>query len=264
MHLAYLDDSARHGALAIFGAVVVPHGTFGWAERMHSVAVEQVFPSGDIERFQEFHAHELFKGEGAFKGIPEPRRFNAIRVLLMALRDFRFPFVYGAVDERKLSHSQMALDLFEVANPLVAAFKLCLLGVEKWAQDQHARNNPSNAILVDYIDDYLFIADDTDDKELKKRLRYSFRLLRSQRPYVRGVSNRLYHSHDDMYFGDSRQSVGIQLADLCTYFMQRRLLLGTDTDGKEFYEMFAGQAICAKPEPEWTNYRELLPSHEDT
>jgi uncharacterized protein DUF3800 len=147
---------------------------------------------------------------------------------------------------------------------LVAAFKLCLLGVEKWAQQRHRPpTSKMDAIMLDYEDELLFIADDTDDKELKKRLRSSFRMLRSSHPYVGKTTNRLFHSHDDMYFGDSRYSVGIQIADLCTYFMQRRLVLGKDPKGEQFYSVFSPNAICAKPEPEWTEYRGLLLSHED-
>ena len=62
MHLAYLDDSQQQGSVAIFGAVLIPHGNFGWAERMHSIAIEQLFTADEIEeKFQEFHAYELFR-----------------------------------------------------------------------------------------------------------------------------------------------------------------------------------------------------------
>lgn len=264
MHLAYLDDSQQQGSLAMFGAVVMPHGEFGWAERMHSIAVEQLFPADEIEeRFQEFHAFELFNGEGAFKGISQEKRFTAITLLLMAVRDHHLPFIYAAIDEKKLAQSALSQGLFETAHPLVAAFKLCLLGVEKWALSRHAQDEMG--YRVDYADQYLLIADDTKDQELKKRLRNSYRLLRAARPYVLKSPNRLWHAHDAMYFGDSRDSVGIQLADLCTYFMQRRLLkrdCNTKDKSDEFYEMFFGQAICAKPEPEWTQHRELFLCHD--
>jgi hypothetical protein len=95
VHLAYLDDSVQAGSLAIFGAVVMPHGNFGWAERSHSIAIEQIIEPGDIENFQEFRAHELFKGEGAFKGIDETKRFEAIRELLFPVKRLGFSFIYG-------------------------------------------------------------------------------------------------------------------------------------------------------------------------
>jgi hypothetical protein len=264
MHLAYLDDSQQQGSLAMFGAIVIPHGEFGWAERMHSIAVEQLFPADEVEeKFQEFHAYELFKGEGAFKGIDKAKRFDAITVLLMALRHYRLPFIYAAIDEKKLAKSALPQGLFETAHPLIPAFKLCLLGIEKWAQSQH--DHLAGSVRIDYSDQYLLIVDETKDQELKKRLRNSYRLLRAARPYVVKAPNRLWHAHDAMYFGDSRDSVGIQLADLCTYFMQRQLSktdISAKDESDEFFKMFSGQVICAKPEPEWTQYRELFLCHD--
>jgi len=275
VHLAYLDESQQQGAVAIFGAVLVPHGEFGMAERMHSIAIEQLFAPDEVEeKFQEFHAFELFKGEGAFKGIDEKKRFDAIRILLLTLRHSKLPFIYAAIDEKQLAKSALGNSLFETADPLVPAFKLCTLGVEDWARAHHPQNVPGT-VQIDYNDQYLLIADDTKNIELKKRLRHSYRLLRAARPYIlksprsamdplSGSQNRLWHAHDAIYFGDSKESVGIQLADLCTYFMQRQLMKRDSSakdDGDQFYEIFADQVVCAKPEPEWSQHRELLMCH---
>ena len=43
MHLAYFDESTTSGQIAIFGAVVVPSGAWGWTERLHGIAIEQLF-----------------------------------------------------------------------------------------------------------------------------------------------------------------------------------------------------------------------------
>jgi len=266
VHLAYLDESQQPGSVAIFGAVVIPHPAFGFAERMYSIAIEQLFSSDEIEeKFQEFHARDLFKGEGAFKGIQEAKRFDAISVLLMAMSHYSLPFIYSAIDEKKLANSPSARGLLETAQPLVPAFKMCLLGIEKWAQDRHEQGS-DGAMKIDYRDQYLLIADDTKDIELKKRFRNSYRLLRAARPYLGKTQNRLWHAHDAMYFGDSTESVGIQLADLCTYFVQRRLLKinrSHKDDGDRFYEIFSKQIICAMPEPEWSQNGELFLSHRD-
>jgi hypothetical protein len=266
VHLAYLDESLQQGSLAMFGAIVIPHGVFGWTEHMHSTAIQQLFRVDEIEeKFQEFHAEELFKGKGAFEGIEETKRFDAITVLLMAVSHYKLPFIYAAVDEKKLDKSPLSQALFETANPLVAAFKLCLLGVESWAQNRHPQDNPG-IVKIDYGDQYLLIADETKDQELKKRLRKSYRILRAAHAYAGKTHNRLWHAHDAMYFGDSRDSVGIQLADLCVYFLQRQLTkrdLNAKDKSDEFYKMFSEQVICAKPMPEWSQYRELLVSHEE-
>ena len=257
VHLAYLDETGTdgHSPIVMFGAVVVTPGTFGWVERLHSIAIEQIFSPDEIEeKFHEFHASELYRGEGAFAGIEEAKRFDAIRVLLMAMEDQKLPYIYGAVDRTKLAKS-----LAGTARPLDCAFRLCALGIEDWARSQHPQ--VSGAIQIDYQDQYLFILDDnTTDKELKKQLRTSYRLLRAAHPYTLKNENRLWHAHDEMYFGDSRESVGIQMADLCNYFMLHHLLKKEGSE--EFYEIFVAQAICAKPEPERSQFHDFFVSHD--
>ena len=267
MHLAYLDESTKPGPIAIFGAVVVPPGNWGWMERLHGIAIEQLFKIDEIaEKFQEFHAFELFKGEGAFKGIDEDKRYTAIEVLLSAMQGYDFPFIYGAVDEEKLTNSSLAKGLFGMARPLTAAFRLCVLGIEDWARKQHPQRD--EAVTVDYKDNYLLIVDDTTDIELKRRLQFTYKVLRAKHPYSnpKPDNNRLWHSHDQMYFGDSVSCLGIQLVDLCTYFMQRHLLKRDKSHrdkADEFFDIFAPNVICAKPEPEWSEYREFIVSHDD-
>ena len=264
MHLAYLDESFKQGKIAIVGAVVVPSGNWGWAERLHGIAIEQLFQIEEFEeKFKEFHAWELFNGEGSFKGISEHKRFSAIEVLLMSLRHHQLPFIYGAVDEKKLINSTMARGLFGTARPVTAAFRLCALGIEDWARKQHQQFD--DRISIDYGDNYLLIMDDTKDLELKKQLQFSYKVLRAKHPYyLQSQPNRLWHSHDEMYFSDSVNCLGIQLSDLCTYFLQRRLLKENKNHkdkADEFFDLIAPHAVCAKPEPEWSQYQEFLVSH---
>lgn len=269
MHLAYLDESTTSGQIAIFGAVVVPSGAWGWTERLHGIAIEQLFPVNEVEeKFKEFHAYELFNGEGAFKGIDERKRFSAIQVLLMSLRHYQLPFIYGAIDEKKLANSSYAKGLFGTARPVSAAFRLCALGVEDWARKRHRQFD--QGVAIDYADNYLLIVDSTTDQELKNQLQTSYKVLRAKHPYStpkpHDNDNRLWHSHDEMYFGDSVSCLGIQLADLCTYFMQRHLLKRDKTHkdkADEFFNLVKPNAVCAKPEPEWSEYREFLLHHDD-
>jgi hypothetical protein len=266
VHLAYLDESVIQGKLAVVGAVVVRSGSWGWTERLHGIAIEQLFKIEEFyEKFKEFHAWELFNGEGAFKGIEEHKRFSAIEVLLMSLRHHQLSFIYGAVDEKKLTDSQLARGLFGTARPVTAAFRLCALGIEDWARSQHRQF--SDHVNIDYKDNYLLIMDNTNDPELKKQLQFSYKVLRARHPYyLESQPNRLWHSHDEMYFSDSVNCLGIQLSDLCTYFMQRHLLKQNKNQkdkADEFFDLIAPYAICAKPEPEWSQHRQFLVSHDD-
>jgi hypothetical protein len=256
VHLAFLDETGTdgHSPIVMFGAVVITPGAFGWVERLHSIAIEQLFPVEEIEtKFQEFHASELFLGRGAFEGIEQKKRFDAISLLLMAMERQKLPYIYAAVDRKEFAKSPAG-----TARPLDFAFRICALGVEDWARNQHPQR--PGAIQVDYNDQYLFILDDTTNAEVKKQLRTSYRLLRAPRPYTSPKDNRLWHAHDEMYFGDSRDSIGIQLADICNYFMLQHLVKREGC--KEFYEMFAQQAICARSKPEWTTFSGLLVAHD--
>ena len=59
-----------------------------------------------------------------------------------------------------------------------------------------------------------------------------------------------------MFLADSKDCVGIQMVDLCNYFLKRRL--SGEPDPQNFYGFFSEQVICAKPEPEWTTYGALF------
>jgi len=62
-----------------------------------------------------------------------------------------------------------------------------------------------------------------------------------------GPGNELLHFHDDMYFGDSRFSIGIQLADLCAYFIARHLEGDLEIQG--FYEMVSPHIVFSQVHP---------------
>jgi hypothetical protein len=62
-----------------------------------------------------------------------------------------------------------------------------------------------------------------------------------------------------MFFADSKDCLGIQMVDLCNYFVRRHL--AGEPEPKDFYSMFSRQVICAKPEPEWSLYGKLFREH---
>jgi hypothetical protein len=253
MHLAYLDESGTdgHSPVVMFGALIVPYGKFGRLAGLHSAAIQQILPAERIEEFGEFHACELYKGTGAFEGIDEVKRFTAIRVLLQAVQGDQLPYIYAAADRGKFNQSP-----FGSGKPLHAAFHMCLLGVEDWATANHPNINPGFGKLIDWKDTCLYLMDDCSDKELKQQFRKTYRTLRVKHPFVNASANRLWHAHDDMFFADSKDCLGIQIVDLCNYFVRRHL--AGEPDPENFYEAFADQVISAKPQPEWANYGSLF------
>jgi len=253
MHLAYLDDSGTDGqsGITLCGAVIVNPEMFIHLENFHGTAV-QLLPKEVIDDFQEFKAAELYCGKGPFENVEKEKRYEAIRTLLTALKVEGFPFIYFAIDDNQLAKSPTGS-----AEPFDVAFRMCALGIEDWARSMHPQE--PGAIILNFKDFFLCVMDDTTDKELKAQLRTSYRCLRTKRPYGPPANNRLWHAHDDLYFGDSRESVGLQLVDLCNYFVWRHLCGREDDQG--FYKMFAGQTICAKPEPEWSFVKHMAKIH---
>ena len=130
MHLAYFDETGidGHSSVAMFGALIVPTGTFGVASVMHHNAIRQILPMGDLDVFKEFHASALYLGKEPFEGFDEPKRFLSILTLLAAVRAENMTFIYAAVDRTKFATTDPPP--LGANRPLHAAFHMCLLGVE--------------------------------------------------------------------------------------------------------------------------------------
>lgn len=91
----------------------------------------------------------------------------------------------------------------------------------------------------------VLIADDFQDSKVKKNLRESFRILRNKLRPPDYDYGEIWHLHDDLYFGSSKESVGIQLADLCAYIVRRNLEGDPVVSG--FYEAIKKQIITTEP-----------------
>jgi hypothetical protein len=167
----------------------------------------------------------------------------------------RMPFIYAAVDRESMADSP-----FGVMKPLHAAFHMCLLGVEDWARANHSSPDIQlhGAVMIDWIDSYLCILDDCSDKNLKQDFKKTYRTLRTKHPFINHQNHRLWHAHDDMFFADSTDCLGVQIADLCNFFV--RLRLEGREERQNFYDLISEQVICAKPEPEWSRYGHLFRS----
>jgi hypothetical protein len=114
---------------------------------------------------------------------------------------------------------------------------MCALGVDLWLGRHSAQVG-------------LFIVDDTDNKDLKRQLRESFRALRPRILPPDWRVGRVACAHDAMYFGSSVDSIGLQMADLCNYIIARTLK-GME-DAAAFYSIIKKFVICSQVEPEWS------------
>jgi hypothetical protein len=214
-----------------------------------------------VEKFTEFHATELYGGRGAFDGVEPEQRFEAIRQLLFCLEFGELPVIYGAVNIDALQEK-----LYGSADPVDISFRICLKGLQSWigaraaaraitaaseaseASDQPEKMEAIGLSLVEsWLGELIILILDECDGKIKAALQKSFRTLRCG-PTVQGGENPLRHFHDDMYFGDSRYSIGIQLADLCSYFIAKHLQGEPDIQG--FYGMIEPHIVFSETYPQ--------------
>jgi hypothetical protein len=230
--LAYVDGSGetnKHCRIGVYAAVLIPDDEFFGLETMAGLAVDMLIPEDKLDKFEEFKASDLYRQKGVFEDAKPEDCFRIIDATLSALLKYRggtISVVYGAVNKDRLEEHDAAS-----ANPADIAFRLCLKAIEKWLIVEEQRiismtPGPTESPMA------LVIAD--DDQVLKGRLQETFRNLRRQirRPHL-----------DDLYFGDSRYSLGIQMADLCAYFIGLHLV-GGDQQAEQFYDLFKGNIHC--------------------
>jgi Protein of unknown function (DUF3800) len=248
VYLAYLDDSdtkSKAHLWQVMSAVMVKDSDFRLLEIMMGVIIEDLVPADKLDKFAEFHACELYGGYGVFEGIDQPKRFHAIESLLGLLQHDDFPVIYGAVDLVRLKNK-----VYASADPIDIVFRICADGVEQWMVRSLERLfQKASAPHADEVERHamaLFIVDVCDGKT-KTSMQRSFREMRKPLRPPAFESGRLRHVHDDMYFGDSKFSVGIQLADLCSYFIARHLDGDISVGG--FYKLIEPHIVYSKVEP---------------
>lgn len=243
MHLAYIDDSdtkQKNCKWQVMSAVLIEDRIFKFAEMGLAGIAESLIPDDKREKFEEFHACELYGGYGIFEGIDQARRFDAIQRLFALFKGLDLSVIYGAVDLERLGTTP-----YGSADPVDIAFRTCLKGIDWWVEKRiddrailagekeraEAGEDPMlSPLLHGMLEELVLVVVDDCEPKIKSGLQKSFRDRRGDqsRPHERG---QIHYFHDDMYFGDSRFSIGIQLADLCSYFICRHLSGEVEPDG---------------------------------
>jgi hypothetical protein len=260
MFFAYTDDSrAKHNGVLwqIMATVLVRDSQFRTLEAMLSVVSDNLIPLEKRAQFTEFKASEMYGGHGLYQGIPKNVRHGAIATLLSFLRDTDIMVVYGALNLNELKKLNLAS-----ANPFDVVFRICARGVENWmdkqlewqyqyyiAQDTPNQHIPHPHQDVPYhhvrLDDKaLFIVDESGEN--KALLQQTYRQMRRSYRQADDKSE-LQHVFDDMYFGDSKFSVGIQMADACAYFIGKHV--SADMEAEEIYALIEPHIVYFEIEP---------------
>jgi hypothetical protein len=257
MHLAYLDDSdtkAKQLKWQVMSGVLIQDSKFKIIEITMCGIQELLVPSEKLDKFEEFHACELYGGYGVFEGIEQKKRFDAIKGLLELVKRAKLPVVYGAVDLTELQK-----EVYASADPVDISFRLCTKGIQTWAQENlFARwevdpvtkiptEEQTTRIIGSWLENLVILIADECDAKIRNTMQRSFRSLRPPQKPPFHLNPPTVPFHDDMYFGDSRFSVGIQLADLCSYFIARHLEGDKEIEG--FYEMIAPQIVFSGAYP---------------
>jgi hypothetical protein len=247
VYIAYLDDSATRDKaftpFKVLSAVVMHDRNLADIEVGMLISLVQLIPEEKRDKFEEFHAYELFGGYGVFEGIEQKKRLEAIEYLLGVIRSSNIPIVYGAVNRKALRQK-----VYASAEPLDICFRICAAGIHNWLEKKLPINKerlgplsaPESAILI---------SDDCDPK-IKATIKSTYRQLRwplTKFPQKEAESN-LWYLHDGMFFGDSKESVGLQLADLCSYFIAKHL--EGDTAAEGFYGLIKDHIVYSRVEPE--------------
>ena len=137
--------------------------------------------------------------------------------------------ICGIVDKRELNRTPFAsADAYDVA------FHLYLEALANWI---HKPQTPATKILL--------IADNAP-KGRPEQMTKTFRKHRRRINLRTGSKYALLF--DDLYFGDSKYCLGIQLADLCVYFINRHLQ--GQHDSERFYRIIRDQIAEIKSWPE--------------
>ena len=216
VHIVYIDDSTpkkEQSEFQLIGAVIVNDAIFDELEQHLAYYLYELVYVDANKKFEEFHASDVLACRGPFVDIKRARALEILSNAIAAVNKFKIPVVYGAVDlvKHRIANCGSAM-------PIDYAFRGCVKLVEKWFKE----NSPDGLGLL--------ISDDYENKKIKEAMQNSFNLFRNRAissPMVRGI---LEHLHDDMYFGASKYSKGIQLADICTLLIGRHLVGYADTD----------------------------------
>jgi hypothetical protein len=222
VYLIYADDSARDNKWQVISALIMRDSDFEQVEWGLNITTLFYAPENIRDDF-EFHSSDLWNRRGVFSALNEENVNTLFGNCASIIAHLGLSIVYGAVDVGKL---KSGLGLYSSASPIDIAFRICVSKIEKW----FAANAPKELGLL--------VCDDTQNKSHKNAIQNAFRMLRPKgQPLADEFRGSLAHLHDDLYFGDSKYSVGIQLSDICSFLIMHHLD-GQD-QSKRFYEMLS-------------------------
>ena len=225
VYLTCIDDPESHGkSYQIVCAILLRQDDSDLPEDLLAGVIEEAVPESSRATF-EFHAADLYQSKGPFTGLPRARAMETLEACVRWIAGCDIPIVFGAVDTTQLGDD----DIRGNAHPAGAAFTICAKGAELWMQE-----NAKEELGI-------LIMDSSARPDVRQAVQRSFRDL--TRHVHAFSSNRLVlkHFHDELYFGDSACSFGIQAADICSFFICRHI--NGYLDSEQFYSIIEPNII---------------------
>jgi len=250
MYLAYVDDSGSTGhqlddqqaRFQVLGGPIIHDSDYTTLELMLSYELETVVPEDQWESF-EFHTYDLFNANNQFSALGADNCRNLLKAVLTEIRANNMCVVFGAVDKVELK-----TQLYSSADPADMAFRLYLKSLalcleDKFKEKVRAETGKSELSPDDLVtrmaECCIMIVDDSN-KRVRRVIENAFRENRKRVRVFKDEAGPLWpYLMDDLYFGDSKYSLGIQLADVCAYFVAR--YLAKKPDAEEFYNIIRDQ-----------------------
>lgn len=242
MYIGYIDDSGSSGTnlddkqvpFQVIGGPVLDDKTYFNIQLALEQEIENLVPEEQWDDF-EFHASDLFHGNPPFNKLGPGKCSLLIEKALQWINQSQAQIIYGATDKQKLKRQ-----LYQTADPADMAFQLYLDGLEKWFGAKILSGEDTKGLLI--CDDVrIHKADDSRKEDIDRKgdirsiIERAFRRNKNNPPHSR-ISLYLF---DDIYFGNSKNSRGLQLADLCVYFIARHHAGKPDSEG--FYNIIKDQ-----------------------
>ena len=205
MHLLYFDESGNSGTnlgdpqqpIFVLGSLIVYESAWKAVEKDLESALSDRLPEPRPVGF-EVHAGDLRQGTGFFKSISVADRLRLRDDWLQIAARHRLPFIYRAITKSRYERwMKSAFGSNISVNPHLAAFPLVAQ-----VANNYLRAISKNALGIIISDDNREVVNDLE--RFLKLLRATPGALQLDRIIEKG------------FFIDSRKSLLIQLADLCT------------------------------------------------
>jgi hypothetical protein len=218
MYIGFIDDSGSTGSnltdpdskYQVIGGPIIEDRRYLGIEAVLLSGAQDVFGEQEEEDWEkfEFKACDLFHCHPPFDKLGPEKCLKLMQESLEWMRGLKIPIIYGAVDKVRLNNQ-----VYKSAKPADMAFRLYLDSIGRWFEQKFVEQEPAKGILI---------CDDSRKSGIRHTIELVFRELR-KKPQNRMSFGLTQYLFDDMYFGDSKNSTGIQMADLCVFAIARNL-----------------------------------------